>query len=187
MPFPIAHSLAGVATCCLVSELNNKRIMRFVIYIFAANLPDVDFIPYMLFPSDMTHGWHHAASHSFAFAAVAAIVIGLAARRVLNGRFSFEFAMLFILMVTHVFLDYLTYAPRPPAGVMMFFPLSYERFSSPYLLFATSLRDSRGDLIPGLLSMGLAKEHLLELAVFGPLVYVSAVIRKKIMLKECNR
>lgn len=173
MPFPIAHSLTGATTCFLIKQdIDFKKI---ILYIFAANLPDIDYIPYFISPSDITYSYHHGVLHSFGFAVIASVILSLCVNMFLKWNFLKNLMIFFILVISHVLLDYVTYAPRNPVGVMLFYPVYSERITSSVHLFANSFKNTKGDSIFGFLSMALAKELLLELAVFVPILAGSIV------------
>jgi inner membrane protein len=97
--------------------------------VFAANAPDLDFLP-GLFVGDLSR-FHHGPSHSIAFAFVfglfAAIVLPFGKRR--------AFAIGFLNYLSHVCMDFLIDDPSWPQGVPLFWPFSDEHYMAPMTVF----------------------------------------------------
>jgi inner membrane protein len=102
------------------------------LYLFAANLPDVDFLP-GLFVGDLAR-FHHGPSHSIA----AAMLFGLFASRFFLKRVS-AFATASGLYLSHLLLDYLVQDPSPPYGVPLFWPFTNEYYMAPFAFYRSIL------------------------------------------------
>lgn len=98
------------------------------LYLFAANAPDLDFLP-GLFAGDLAR-YHHGPSHSIAFA----IVFGLCAGAFFSRRV-YAFVMGSSLYLSHVLLDYLVRDPSPPRGVPLFWPFTHEYYMAPFAFY----------------------------------------------------
>ena len=98
------------------------------LYLFAANAPDLDFLP-GLFVGDLGR-YHHGPSHSIAFA----ILFGLCAGAFFSRRMH-AFVIAFSLYLSHVLLDYLVQDPSPPLGVRLFWPFSHEYYMAPFAFY----------------------------------------------------
>ncbi len=98
------------------------------LYVFAANAPDLDFLP-GLFVGDLGR-YHHGPSHSIAFA----ILFGLCAAAFFSRRIH-AFVIAFSLYLSHVLLDYLVQDPSPPLGVPLFWPINHEYYMAPFAFY----------------------------------------------------
>jgi inner membrane protein len=98
------------------------------LYLFAANAPDLDFLP-GLFTGDLGQ-FHHGPSHSIAFA----VVFGILAAVVFPQRI-YAFAVGLSLYLSHVLLDYLVQDPSPPFGVLLFWPFSKQYYMAPFAFY----------------------------------------------------
>lgn len=92
-------------------------------------MPDLDVIPALLF-RDM-RAYHNNISHSLLFAVPVALLIATIFHHIYRSSFWLWFLIGLISYDLHVFMDALT-AER---GVMMFWPLTQDRFASPVKLF----------------------------------------------------
>jgi membrane-bound metal-dependent hydrolase YbcI (DUF457 family) len=136
MPSPIAHLGAGYAIYRyykhkLPSE--QRRLWKFplqmVIVIGLSMLPDLDVIPAILF-RDM-RAYHNNFSHSLFFGVPVALFVAGLFRQLYKSNFWLWFLICLVSYDLHVIMDALT-AER---GVMLFWPLSQDRFASPIKLF----------------------------------------------------
>src|SRR5918996_1228730 len=153
MPSPIGHSLMGYiihrATARPSSPHNWSAI---ALYLFAANAPDLDFIP-GLFVGQPSR-FHHGPSHSIGFAILFAAIASVCFRRKTHA-----FVMAFSLYLSHVLLDYLIQDPSPPHGVPLFWPFSYEYYMAPFAFFRRF--DYASHSVESLLSPMLTLHNLL--------------------------
>ena len=74
MPLPVGHSLAGYLIY-LGAERDTSlyRWKLILLYVFAANLPDLDILPGFLM--GLPNRYHHGISHSLGFAILAGMVV----------------------------------------------------------------------------------------------------------------
>lgn len=144
MPSPIAHT----AMSYVVYRVFNNRIdttrkisngfpSLFIIIIILSLLPDFDAVPGIL--SGNFKRFHNNESHSLFVALGIAILGAIFMRWIKRENFRYWFLLIFSCVGLHIVMDYFTYG----RGVMAFWPLSSERFSSPILLFY-GLRWSEG-------------------------------------------
>jgi hypothetical protein len=136
MPSPIAHLGAGYAIYRYYKEKlpqDRTRFWKFplqlVLIAGLSMLPDLDIIPALLF-RDM-RAYHNNASHSLLVGIPVAFIIAGMFQRVYRTRFWLWFGICLLSYDLHVIMDALT-AER---GVMLFWPLTGERFASPIKLF----------------------------------------------------
>jgi inner membrane protein len=97
--------------------------------LFAANAPDLDFLPGLLV-GDLGR-FHHGPSHSI----VSAILFGLLATVVFPFARTYAFAIGSLNYLAHVLLDFLIDDPSQPYGVPLFWPFSNEYYMAPVTVF----------------------------------------------------
>ena len=148
MPSPVGHGLAGLVLegFSRISTPGRRPRPRrrgarpwlaqlgfALALVFAANAPDLDFIPGIFLGE--ADRFHHGPAHSLG----AAVLFGLGmtlvawlarARRPL--RFGFWMALAFS---SHLFLDMFSLDRRPPNGVPLLWPLTERYFVVAYPLF----------------------------------------------------
>jgi membrane-bound metal-dependent hydrolase YbcI (DUF457 family) len=136
MPSPIAHLSVGYA---IYRHYKNRLLepgrhtwklpLQMVLVAGLSMLPDLDVIPAILL-KDMQR-YHNNFSHSLLFAVPVAFVVAGIFHRLYRSNFWLWFVICLVSYDLHVFMDALT-AER---GVMMFWPITDERFASPVKIF----------------------------------------------------
>jgi inner membrane protein len=104
-----------------------------LVLIFAVGislLPDIDSIAGILM-GDFAR-YHNNISHSLLASLLAAFLMAIFARLIVKAGFWIWFAIGFLGYSLHVVMDYFTFGGR---GVMLFWPLSFERYEAPVKLF----------------------------------------------------
>jgi membrane-bound metal-dependent hydrolase YbcI (DUF457 family) len=136
MPSPIAHLGIGYAIYRYHKHQlpehqikNWKFPLQMIMVSGLSMLPDLDVIPAIIFRN--MRGFHNNSSHSLFVAIPVALLIASAFYRTYRSRFSMWLFICLISYDLHVIMDALT-AER---GVMMFWPLSSARFTSPIKIF----------------------------------------------------
>lgn len=132
MPSPIGHSLMGYCLYNDGSSLRRREWTKFVLFIFVANAPDLDFFAGVL--NGRFGAYHREVTHSVVFAAVCAVAVYLAMkamRRVYAGRVA---QAVLIGLLSHLVLDYFC-SPTPQDGIAALWPFSDARLSSPLQVF----------------------------------------------------
>jgi membrane-bound metal-dependent hydrolase YbcI (DUF457 family) len=136
MPSPIAHLGAGYTIYRYYKHRLSQDQRRFwkvplqlAMVTELSMVPDLDIVPAIIF-RDM-QAYHNNFSHSLIFAIPVAFLIAGIFHRIYRSNFWLWFVICLISYDLHVILDSLT-AER---GVMMFWPLTQDRFASPIKLF----------------------------------------------------
>ena len=136
MPSPIAHLGMGYVIYRYYKDklpADQSRFWKFpfqmIMLIGLSMLPDLDVIPAIIF-RDM-QAYHNNFSHSLLFAIPVAFLIAGLFHRIYRSNFWLWFLVCLISYDLHIIMDALT-AER---GVMMFWPLSQNRFVSPIRIF----------------------------------------------------
>jgi membrane-bound metal-dependent hydrolase YbcI (DUF457 family) len=184
MPSPVGHGLAGLVLEGF-SRLQGpgRRPARgrsgprswlaelgfALALVFAANAPDLDFIPGILIGE--ADRFHHGPAHSLG----AAVLFGLGmfiAARLARARRPIHFALWMALAFSsHLFLDMFSLDKRPPNGVPLLWPLTDRYFVVAYPLFLDIQRTAHE---PNFL-LSLIREHNLR-AMFWELVIMGLVL-----------
>jgi membrane-bound metal-dependent hydrolase YbcI (DUF457 family) len=179
VPLPVGHSLSGYLIYLgTTRDASFQRWKTILLYLFCANLPDLDILPgYLLGQPNL---YHHGISHSIGLA----VLVGLTAAlfSLLWGQRNPKkvFAIAFGLYFSHILLDTLIVDTTPPYGVQLLWPLSRRYFISPLLLFPTVHKaDTSVAFLHSLLHPGNLKLIGVELIYFIPLVAVARFILRK--------
>jgi membrane-bound metal-dependent hydrolase YbcI (DUF457 family) len=136
MPSPIAHLGLGYA----IYRYYQPRLpqdqrhfwkipLQVALVIGLSLIPDLDVIPAILFKN--MHAYHNNFSHSLILAIPVALLLAGIFYRIYRSDFWLWFLIGLVSYDLHVIMDALT-ADR---GVMMFWPLTQNRFASPIKLF----------------------------------------------------
>lgn len=130
MCMPIGHTLAGIAWFTarvqlsrLSTPVNDNRyelLISLLLFVFFSNIPDVDFLPYILTRDFYYYAFHHMWSHSIG----AAVIVSLLYRYIAPARVRVYCTSkdVFILFITHLLLDVFTYDFTPPYGIQLLWP-----------------------------------------------------------------
>lgn len=136
MPSPIAHLGMGYAIYRHYKDRlpeDQRRVGRFsfplIIFTGLSLLPDLDVIPAMIFRDMKTY--HNNFSHSLLFAVPVAFLIAGIYQRICRTNFWLLFLICLISYDLHIVMDMMT-AER---GVMLFWPLTQNRFIFPVKVF----------------------------------------------------
>jgi hypothetical protein len=136
MPSPIAHLGVGYAIYRHYKDRlpQDKRSfwkfpLQLILVTGLSMLPDLDVVPAIIF-RDM-RAYHNNISHSLLFGIPVALLVAGIFQRVYRSNFWLWFVICLISYDLHVVMDALT-ADR---GVMMFWPLTAERYASPVKFF----------------------------------------------------
>jgi membrane-bound metal-dependent hydrolase YbcI (DUF457 family) len=179
MPLPIGHSLAGYLTYLGVEkDVTLHRWKIILLYLFCANLPDLDILPGFLM--GLPNRYHHGISHSLGFAILAGMVVILYKRWRGDGHLLRSLSIASGLYFTHVLLDCLIVDTSFPYGVQLLWPLSSQYVISPVLIFPTVYKaDTSGAFLGSLFQLGNLKLIGVELLYFLPLVGVAHLILRR--------
>lgn len=136
MPSPIAHLGTGYAIYCYYKRRlpeNQVRLWKLpfqmIMVMGLSMLPDLDIMAAIIF-RDMQN-YHNNFSHSLLLSIPVALLIAAILRQIYHSDFWLWFLICLISYDLHIVMDALT-AER---GVMMFWPLSQNRFVSPIRIF----------------------------------------------------
>ena len=138
LPSPIIHTTVGYVIYRFfknrVPEKFNKRDASLpLVLIFAIGfslLPDFDSVAGVL--AGNFGRYHNNITHSLVAGVLVAFIFAIAARMTLKSGFWIWFVIFTLGYSLHVLMDFLTFGER---GIMLFWPLSLERFESPVKLF----------------------------------------------------
>ena len=173
MATPLGHSLAGYAIYSLAAGApRHDRFQRSLLWLFMANVADLDFLPGILLGSPALY--HHGITHSLGFTLL--ISLGVAAVYRLRGK---SFAGVFVLggvaYLFHLVIDFLGHDTRPPYGMPLLWPISETHFISPVPVFlgvrhAGSAVASIREWLERLLHLHNLAAMALEVAILLPFI-----------------
>lgn len=134
MASPYGHTLAGLTILNLWFSqwpFKKRKGSFYGWVILGASLPDLDFIPGLILGQGGRY--HHGISHSIGFALLVSLLMGVATY-LIKGKPAFikAAALTFGLILSHLFLDYFTEAPK---GFPLFWPFTESLFLSPFSIF----------------------------------------------------
>jgi membrane-bound metal-dependent hydrolase YbcI (DUF457 family) len=151
--------------------------------IFAANAPDLDFVPGILIGEP--DRFHHGPAHSLGGALVFSAVVWVIARRVRPEKAVAAALLLGLGFMSHLFLDMCSMDTRAPNGVPLFWPLSSTYIMMPIPVFLDIQRDPRAsNFFTSLLQPHNLTAALWELVVMG---LVLAVLRAAALVTAAIR
>ena len=161
MPSPVGHSMGALALMGLVRFLGLTRRRtptpaparlqldlrsQFALWvwaallIFAANAPDLDFVPGILVGEP--DRFHHGPAHSLGGALIFSALVWVLARQV-RPKQALPIALLLGLgFMSHLFLDMCSMDTRAPNGVPLFWPLSSTYIMLPVPVFMDIQRNT---------------------------------------------
>jgi len=136
MPSPLAHTLIGYILYRKKGDTVIKRdshrwliLFQTLFIIGLSYLPDLDSLPGFIFKD--LGGYHNQFSHSLLFGLFVALVIMLGSYLLRAKHPAHWFWLTLASYWLHIFMDFLT----PGRGVMLAWPFTDQRFSSPIKLF----------------------------------------------------
>jgi len=168
---PVGHSLAGYALyqACHGKGKLARDWRKIVLYVFAANAPDLDFIPGIFMGN--ANRFHHGISHTLGFSLFFALFIYMIPRF----RTKKDFTIFFSLYFSHVVIDFLSADNTAPFGVMLFWPFTERYFISSFSLFS----DIHHLTLPDLFDLHNIKAMAWEAAVFLSIIALLISMGKK--------
>ena len=145
MASPIAHSLAGIGIYWTTLRnqrkptdvVSRKHAIGAVMAVLLANLSDIDLLATLITRSYI----HHQITHTLLFALLIAAGLALIAP-VFGIKRTRAFILVFVLVGSHILIDFLTGDRTFPKGCMLLWPLSNRYFISPIPIFQDIWRGS---------------------------------------------
>lgn len=174
MSSPVGHSLMGMILYLSYNKWGSLWGNRkeFLLYIFFAVAPDLDFIPGLLVGD--AGRYHHGPPHSIFFALLFAFAFSLPRLRIGVKRFLSSWGIFFSLYSSHLLLDLLTIDRRSPYGSPLLWPFADRYLSFPITFLPPVYKDS-GD---ALFIINNLYAVLIELAIFLPLLIIIYIYKK---------
>ncbi len=134
MATPVGHALAGAIVTLGAWPGVRFTVRGAAVMAVLSCAPDVDLLAALLVPGGGR--WHHAATHSLAFAAAVSVcffLFGMIQDR--RGQGWPWPALGGFLVLTHVGVDLITLDMTPPIGIRLFWPFSMAWVAVPFHLF----------------------------------------------------
>ncbi len=202
MPLPIGHALAGIAFQQARRGFFFKNSWGdALIFMFLANLPDLDFLPGLILgrPNLYHHGVFHSLGAALGVALAGAGLIYLQRRCVVArryglvgarrygrvdarryGRFWAFAAMIFLVFSSHLLLDFFTWDFVAPYGLPLLWPFSGRYFISGTPFFLNITRSAAaGDFFISIFNQHNLVAALREVIIIGGLALGMALFRCK--------
>jgi inner membrane protein len=182
MPSPVAHSLTGYVIYRAAGPVQARRWQHVVLYLFAANAADLDFVPgFLVGDPDL---YHHGVSHSVGFAVLFAAALSLLLLFLEKGPIRRNFPIFFCLYGSHVILDWLSVDTAFPYGVPLLWPLAEEYSIAPFPFLPDVSRTSSSGVsfITSLFSLHNFWTVGVELLLLSPFVWFVSIVRKPVNL-----
>lgn len=107
MPLPVLHSYAGYQVYKLSLEKGEAKNWKFAaLFMFLANLADLDMLPGMLIGNP--NFFHRSITHSLGAALISALLIGFLSKKIAKISFLKMFLVSLNAYFSHIVLDYIT-------------------------------------------------------------------------------
>ena len=178
MPSPVGHSLIGFTVYRASARLDEPFGWRkSALYLFAANAPDLDFIPGLFIGEP--NRFHHGPSHSLAFAALFGLSLGLVLHTMKIDSIRRGFPILVGLYLSHIGLDCLSIDTAAPYGMPLFWPMS-ETYYKAGIAFLPDIRRSNSatSFVISLFSAHNFRSVAAECVLFLPLVPLVLALKR---------
>lgn len=168
MPFPIAHSAAGLAGYFAFRKKNpgsppRQELFLLGLCVFLATLPDLDFIPGFL--CGEPGKYHHGLSHSILVCLIIALICyGLVTTRLSRILKKRILLCCLLSILSHPILDYFSLDTSKPLGVPLFWPFDSKYYMSSLSIFLDARRTENtvGTFFTSLISVHNGWELVLE-------------------------
>lgn len=175
MPTPIGHSLAGAVVYALSTK--GKDLLKswrwlVVCMVFAA-VADIDFLPALVGRIDLANRVHRGATHSLLFAMIAAGIAFCVLRLLRRPRAGWYSTVLFLCLLSHLFLDLLGKDSRQPIGVPLLWPILGKSFKLPVEVFFDLRKDTYAEIV-GLHNIGVLAHEVL---LFGSILLLLVLVK----------
>ena len=183
MPSPVAHSIIGF-TLFRVSARPNEPFdwRKLALCLFAANAPDLDFIPGLL--SGQPDHFHHGASHSIALAVLFAILFGVFSHIMKIDSVQWTSPVLLGLYLSHLVLDCFSIDTAAPYGMPLFWPVSHTYYNAA-IEFLPDIRrtNSSSDFFASLFSAHNLRSVCVEFLLFVPPALLATALKGRPRLR----
>lgn len=176
MSSPYGHALVGLGLFNLCyprwATSRKKTGLLYGLVILGACSPDLDFLPGILMGNPGR--FHHGPFHSLGMAVGLSLVIGVLIA-FLGKQHSFikTTGLVFILIFSHLVLDFITEDPNPPFGFPLFWPLSDSNYISSQPILPYVMRDFSNPAIWG----QIVRVFIFESLFFLPFFFLSWRLR----------
>ncbi len=126
--------IAGSGVASLTLKKKQMRSLLVWVFIFLlANLPDFDLI--FGYPAGNPNLYHHRWMHSLGFAAAVGLVAVISFYFLKRKNFLRLSLTAFLLVVSHLLLDYFTKDVSAPYGLQLFWPINNNFYISSFTIF----------------------------------------------------
>lgn len=166
MASPIGHTLMG-STIGLSLKADRKL---FLFAVFAASVPDIDFLLGFLFGDIKI--LHHEMIHSLGFAVIFSVLVVVVCYITKADRPLLWGGVGLMGYSSHLFLDYLVKDPAPPYGAQFLWPFSKDYYMASFAFFpGFHYLNPDGTILSAVFSLQNVKVFGFELLVFLPIIF----------------
>ena len=187
MPSPVGHSLAGFIIYKIAPGMQGMaRWQVIALYLFAANAPDLDFVPGLVVgdPNRFHHGFSHGIGFGLLFAVILSLLLCISKKDWLWR----NFRIFLSLYLSHLTLDYLSTDTGAPYGVPFFWPVSNAYYIAPFVLFSDIHRsNSTANFFSSLFSTHNLWSVTRELLVLLPFLVLALAQRERMRIEEGSK
>jgi inner membrane protein len=179
MPSPLGHSVMGYMIYRATARpVGRYRWQRTMLYLFAANVPDLDFIPGFVIGDPNLY--HHGISHSIGFALLFAATFSLFLALQKQETIGRNFAIFLSLYGSHIALDYFSIDTSAPYGEPLFWPISNEYYIAPFAFLPDIWRASSSiEFMPSLFNLHNLWAVSVEFLLLFPFILLVSALRKQ--------
>lgn len=184
MSSPIGHSLTGYLIYSLNSgTLKLSELKRLSLCIFAANAPDLDFMPGVIMGKP--NMFHHGISHSIGAALIFCCFLAFTFHCCRWETFGRTLWLSLALYCFHLLLDYVSFDGRSPIGIPVLWPLSNTYYISPFIVLPPVTHSGWTHAGTALFLKEVFSWHnlgvvMLETAIMIPFAFIIRLVRQKI-------
>jgi inner membrane protein len=176
MSSPFGHALVGLGLfnlyCPRWLVSRKKTGLIYGLVILGACSPDLDFIPGLIWGN--SGRFHHGPFHSLGMALVLSLTIGiLVSIFIKKSSFRKIFSFVFVLVFSHLVLDFFTADLKAPFGFPLYWPLIEAYYISSWSLLPYVERDFAN---PAIWSQTL-RVFIVESLFFLPFLFLSWKVR----------
>ena len=181
MPSPVGHTLLGLAFANVPLKQKLYQSVAWLSFvIFAANAPDLDFLPGW-FLGDINR-FHHGISHSIGMAVIFAALSAIVSRLFTN-QIRLVFWVGLIVFLSHLLGDYLGVDVVEPFGAPFLWPLSQEYYLSSYQIFNPIEHGNVGEVSHSVFNKIFSLKNLIaaciEMLIVLPLWLITFLYQKR--------
>jgi membrane-bound metal-dependent hydrolase YbcI (DUF457 family) len=170
---PVGHSLIGYSIFLTLKKPGIKRSWYLpMAAVFLTSLPDIDLI--FGYCTGDPNRYHHCWTHSIGFAILVGLILAAGSRFAIKG-YSLYFGFAgFILILSHILLDFFTKDTSIPFGMQVLWPINQSFYLSSCTIFREVTKASSSPMfLRSLFCWHNLMTVLMEMILLGPVLVIS--------------